>query len=305
MEFEQLKQFLKVAERGNFTRAAEDLSISQSALSRSIARLEDSIGQPVFERQTRRVVLTEVGQLLESRARQIISIVEDTRAEISDDGESGRIRVGAIPTIAPFFLPGLLKEFAELHPRATVVVQEDTTDNLIKRCTQGEIDLAIVALPIPARYLEIEELFSEELVLVLPPDHPLEKKSRIRFADIESLPFVLLDEAHCLSDNIVTFCRQRSVHPVSVERTSQLATVQELVSLDHGISMIPSMARNIDSSDRRVYRSLSGEKPMRKIALVWNPYRFQSRLFKQFCTQVYRFSNQFQKANKANGRRAK
>lgn len=282
MEIDQLRYFLQVAERGNFTRAAEDLAISQPALSRSIQKLEEELGQPVFERKTRSVSLTDAGTLLQARAQQVLSILDDTKAEITDDGQSGRVRVGAIPTIAPYFLPENLRRFSAAFPKATVIVQENTTDRLLKSCTQGEIDLAILALPVPAKYLEVEELFDEELLLVLPPDHPLADKPRIRLADVEPLPFVLLEEAHCLSDNIVSFCRQRSFQPVAVERTSQLTMVQELVSLSHGVSMIPAMARRLDQSDRRVYRSLSRPKPMRTIAVAWNPYRFQSRLLKAF-----------------------
>ena len=282
MEFDQLRYFLRVAEKGNFTRAAEELLISQPALSRSMQKLEQELGQPVFERKTRAVTLTDAGLLLQSRAQQILSIIEDTKAEISDDGESGTVRVGAIPTIAPFFLPDLLRQFSKEHPNASLIVQEETTDKLLKGCTQGEIDVAILALPVPSRHLEIQPLFDEELILVLPPEHPLVDRKRIQLRDIEGLPFVLLDEAHCLSDNIMTFCRQRSFHPVAVERTSQLAMVQELVSLAHGVSMVPEMARVLDESDRRVYRSLSGTRPTRKVAAVWNPYRFQSRLVQTF-----------------------
>jgi len=282
MELAQLRYFLKVAERGNMTRAAEDLAISQPALSRSIQKLEEELGQPVFERKTRSVALTEAGLLLQSRAEQVLTILEDAKAEIADDGESGRVRVGAIPTIAPYFLPRILQQFSEAYPNATIVVQENTTDALLKSCAQGEVDLAVLALPVPAKYLEIEVLFEEELLLVLPPHHPLVRKDKIRLSDVEPYPFVLLDEAHCLSDNIVSFCRQRSFHPVAVERTSQLAMVQELVSLSHGVSMIPAMARQVDQSDRRIYRSLAGRKPARKIGVAWNPYRFQSRLLKAF-----------------------
>lgn len=281
MEFDQLRYFLKVAERGNYTRAAEDLDISQSALSRSVQKIEDELGQPVFERKTRAVTLTETGVLFQSRAQQILNILEDTKAEITDDGQSGRIRVGAIPTIAPFYLPRILQDFSTAYPKATIIVQENTTDNLIKCCTQGEIDLAILALPIPAKYLKCEPLFEEELHLVLPPKHELTRHKEICLNDIEPYPFVLLDEAHCLSDNIVSFCRQRSFHPVGVERTSQLAMVQELVSLNHGISMVPHMARILDQSKRRVYRSLT-EQPTRTVGLIWNPYRFQSKLIKAF-----------------------
>ena len=278
MEISQLRQFLAVSDRENFTRAAEDVGLSQSALSRSIARLEAELGQPVFERKTRKLSLTSAGLLLQKRANQIIAIAENTKAEITDDGESGRIRLAAIPTIAPFYLPQLLKCFADEHPKATLTVQEDTTDNLIKRCTQGEVDLAIVALPISVKYLEVESLFDEELFVVLAPNHPLASKKKLRLSDIKPLPFVLLDEAHCLSDTIQTFCKQRSFDPVSVERTSQLATVQELVSLNHGVSMVPAMARELDDSDRRVYRSIATTKPTRSIAMVWNPYCFQSQL---------------------------
>lgn len=292
MELDQLRYFLRVAERGNFTRAAEDLGISQPALSRSIQKLEDELGQPVFERKTRSVALTDAGTLLQSRAQQVLSILEDTKAEITDDGECGRVRIGAIPTIAPYFLPEVLQQFSREFPRATLIVQENTTDNLLKSCTQGEIDLAILALPIPAKYLEFEELFEEELLLVLPPDHPLVEKPKIRLSDVESYPFVLLDEAHCLSDNIVTFCRQRSFQPVAVERTSQLAMVQELVSLSHGVSMIPVMARELDQSDRRVYRSFTGKKPTRKVAVAWNPYRFQSRLIQAFRDRLHQYASQ-------------
>ena len=132
----------------------------------------------------------------------------------------------------------------------------------------------------------MRKLFEEELQLVLPAHHPLADKPQVRMSDIQSLPFVLLGEAHCLTDNIVSFCRQKSFHPVSVERTSQLATVQELVALGHGISMVPEMARQLDHSKQRVYRSISGAKPTRKIAMVSNPYRYHTRLVQTFMEQV-------------------
>lgn len=286
MQLEQLRHFVKIAELRSFTRAAEATGLSQSALSRSIARLEADLGLPLFERQLRQVELTDSGHLLLQRAGLILSLVDDVRAEIHDDGVTGRIRVGAIPTIAPYLLPKLLQQFKPLAPDASVVIQEDTTDVLLKSLADGTLDLAILALPLSARHLEIEELFEEELLLVLPVGHPLAAKKQIRIADIDTLPFVLLGEAHCLTDNILTFCRRKSFQPVSVERTSQLATVQELVALDHGVSLIPAMAHALDTSQRRVYRSLSGPRPTRKIVMAMNPYRFQTQLCKSFQTCV-------------------
>ncbi len=179
-------------------------------------------------------------------------------------------------------LPTVLRAFADSNPKATVVVQEDTTDNLLKKLAEGSVDLAVLALPITAKYLEYEELFDEELLLVLCRDHPLCSKKQIRMSDIESLRLYCWVETHCLTDNIVTFCRQKSFHPMSVEMTSQLAMVQELVALNHGISLIPEMARALDASDRRVYRSIAGVAPTRKIVMFFNPYRFQSRLAEGF-----------------------
>lgn len=293
MELDQLRYFLRVAEEGNYTRAAEQLSISQSALSRSILRLEEEIGQPVFERRSRGLSLTEAGTLLRTKVSEAIDILDTIKSEITDDGQTGRIRVGAIPTVAPFFLPDLLRRFSIDFPDAKLVVQEDTTEALLKSCSQGEIDVAILALPLQTKYLEVQPLFDEELLLVLPVDHPLVDKTSLALSDIERLPFVLLGEAHCLSDNIVSFCRQQFFHPVSVERTSQISMVQELVSLSHGVSMIPKMAQRCDQSARRVYRSIGDPAPNRTIAQVWNPYRFQSKLVRKFRAATDEYSKAF------------
>jgi LysR family hydrogen peroxide-inducible transcriptional activator len=275
-----LEQFVVLARTGNFTRAAEELHLSQPALSRSIQKLEEQIGQPLFERKPREVVLTDLGELLLGRAKEILSLVESTFLEITDANRRGRVRLGAIPTVAPYFLPGVLSRFSGKYPDISISVTEDTTEVLLKRCSHGEIDLAIAALPIATKQLEVEPLFAEELLLMLPAGHPLATAKTVPIRAVDGFPFVMLNEAHCLSDNIATFCRQKSLQPVTVERTSQLTTVQELVALGHGVSIVPAMARRLDTSDRRVYRSFSGEKPRRTIALIWNAARYQSKAVK-------------------------
>lgn len=275
-----LEQFVVLARTRNFTRAADELHLSQPALSRAIQKLEEQLGQPLFERKPREVILTDLGELLLDRAREILKLVEDTFSELTEAGRRGRIRLGAIPTIAPYLLPGLLGSFAKNHPDISVIVQEDTTETLLKRCTHGEIDLAIIALPVIARHLEIEPLFDEELHLVLPVGHPLTAIKTVTIDALSGYPFVTLNEAHCLSENISAFCRRRSIQLITVERTSQLATVQELVALGHGISLVPDLARKIDQCDRRVYRSFSGERPRRTIAMIWNPDRKQGKAVK-------------------------
>jgi LysR family hydrogen peroxide-inducible transcriptional activator len=286
IELQQLEQFVVLARTKNFTRAAGELNLSQSALSRSIQRLEEQVGQPLFERKPREVVLTDLGELLLERGKEILQLVDDTFSLISDAGRRGRVRLGAIPTIAPYFLPGLLRSFAEGHPEVSVVVQEDTTEQLVRRVSHGEIDLAILALPLLAKHLQVEPLFEEELLLVASADHPLSGHVEVTAEEIEPYPFVLLNEAHCLSENVASYCRRQSVQPVMVERLSQIATVQELVALGHGISIVPEMARRLDRDPRRVYRSLAGERPTRTVAMLWNPYRYQSKWAKSLMAHL-------------------
>ena len=271
---------MAVARAKNFTRAAEELNLSQPALSRAIQKLEEQVSQPLFERKPREVVLTDLGELLLERAREILNLVDDTFSQLDEAVRHGRVRLGAIPTIAPYFLPELFNDFSRKHENVSVVVLEDTTENLIKRCSHGEIDLAILALPVIAKYLEVEPLFDEELLLVLPAGHELATRDEITASTVGEFPFVMLNEAHCLSENIESFCRQQSVQPLSVERISQLTTVQELVALGHGVSVVPQMARRLDDCERRVYRSFTGEKPTRTVCMMWNPYRFQNRWVK-------------------------
>lgn len=280
LDFHQLQAFLAVARAKNFTRAAERVNTSQSALSRAIQRLEEQLGQPLFERKPREVALTEFGAWFQERAQRILDQVEDTVSEVAEYNKKGRIRLGAIPTIAPYFLPGILRTFAEIQPNVSIVVHEDTTAQLLRRCSLGEIDLAILAQPIDAQYLQAETLFTEELWLVLPQSHPLVDSQSVHLSDLKAHPFVMLNEAHCLSENISSFCQRQSVQFLSIEKISQLATVQELVTLGHGVSMVPEMAARIDPSDQRVYRQLTGERPTRTIVMVWNPYRFVSQWVK-------------------------
>jgi LysR family hydrogen peroxide-inducible transcriptional activator len=280
MELDQLRYFLRVAETKSFTRAAELLIVSQPALSRSVQRLEEELGVPLFVRKSRVVELSEAGEKFKLRAEQILSLVDETKAQLTDDGRSGRVRIGAIPTVAPYFLPSFLKSFAKQFPEATTEVYEDTTKNLLSQIAQGEIDFGVLALPIDEKHIDVESLFEEELLIALPRHHELCDKAQIRLRDLEQIPFVMLDEPHCLSTTILSFCRNRSLQPVIVGRTNQLSMVQELVSLNHGISMVPRMAEQLDHAKTRVYRSLSGPPLKRTIGVAWDPYRFQSRLVK-------------------------
>ncbi len=282
MELSQLRSFLKIAEHGSFTRAARDCFLSQPALSQQIAKLEAELGCPLFERQGRTVTLTEAGEALLERARKILALVDDTAQQVRDDGATGRVVIGAIPTIAPYFLPGILKRFRKRYPRARLEVNEFVTDVLLKQCRHGQIDIGVLALPVSVPHLTVEPLFDERLWLVLPGDHKLAAAGSVRIDRVRDEPFVLLDEAHCLSAQIRGFCQAKRFQPVTTGKTSQLATVQEMVALGHGLSFVPEMARRLDGSKSRVYRRIAGDPPRRTIAACWNPYRYQSKLARAF-----------------------
>lgn len=278
----QLRYFAKVADLGNVTRAAEACHVSQPSLSQQIAKLERELGQPLFERLGRGVRLTEAGRMFKRYSDQILSLTEDARTRVSDEPDSGRITVAAIPTIAPYYLPGILTRFGKECPRARVEIVEETTGNILRLLAEGDVDLAILALPIQAEHVHTRTLFTEELLAVVPADHPLAKKPRVGLKDLVLEPFVVLNEAHCLTGATMSFCARHSASPLVTAKSHQLLTVLELVRLGQGVSLIPAMAVPKGRDDGREYRSLTGDKPTRTIALAWNRMRYQTQLFKRF-----------------------
>ena len=282
MEMHQLRYFAKVAELGNVTRAAAACFVSQPSLSQQLTKLERELGQPLFDRLGRGVRLTEAGRLFRRYCVQILSLAEDARTRVADDPDSGRVVLAAIPTVAPYYLPGVLTRFAKAAPRVRIEILEDTTANIVRQLAEGEVEMAIVALPVPAEHVHTQPLFTEELVAVLPAHHPLARKPQLVLKDLAAAPFVILNEAHCLTGNTMSFCARHAMAPLVTGRSHQLLTVLELVRLGHGVSLIPAMAVPKGADKGRVYRSLAGDRPTRTIAVAWNRMRYQTQLFKRF-----------------------
>ncbi len=278
MDLGQLKYFIKIVEHKSFTKAAQDCSVSQPALSQQIAKLEKELGQPLFERQGRTIQVTTAGNLLKNHAEKILHLVDDAKRQITDDGQTGRISLSAIPTIGPYLLPQLLSSISSEFGSANFMVGECVTSDLLKGCSSGQINVGILAMPAEAKYLSIEPLFREELLLAISREHPLCNQDVIHIDDLKEEPFIFLNEAHCLVENIESFCNQHHFQPVVTTRIHQLVTVQNLVSLGHGVSFVPQMACQETRNGNIVYRSLAGPKPHRLVALCSNPYRYQSQL---------------------------
>jgi LysR family hydrogen peroxide-inducible transcriptional activator len=295
MELHQLRYFKAVAELGSFTRAAEKCLVAQPSLSQQIIKLEKELGQPLFDRLGRKVQLTAAGRVLYDQAISVLTTVDDAKRRVAEAGGAGRgrIAVGVIPTVAPYLLPPLLKSFRATCPFAEVTVCENLTKHTVRGCLEGELDVALAALPINEELLEVEPLFQEELLLAMSQGHPLARRLRISMKDVSGQSFILLDEAHCLGEQVVSFCKQESCLPAMSCRSSQLLTVQELVRLGQGISLIPAMAAALDRDERTLYRSLSGKKPARTLAIMWQKHRYRSRVVEQFIEAAREYARSY------------
>src|SRR5262249_42512162 len=158
--------------------------------------------------------------------------VEDTERRLSDGGShAGRVTIGAIPTIAPYLLPPALEEFARRWPEVILAVQEDVTRNLLTSVVEGDLDLAIVALPVTDERLQSEPILTERLLVAMPAGHPLARRRKIQIRDLGEERFILLNEMHCLGEQALTLCRSHDCEPKIACRSAQIATVQALIAL--------------------------------------------------------------------------
>jgi LysR family transcriptional regulator, hydrogen peroxide-inducible genes activator len=285
MELHQIRYMIGVAEAGNFTRAAERYNIAQPSLSQQIINLEKELGHKLFHRLGRRAVLTEAGTAFLERARRILFEVDDATREIRDNPVLERkITVGAITTLAPYLMPPLLAVCRERLPNLQVNIREDFRHDLAHAVVEGELDLAIVSLPVKDHRLSIEPLFSDTLLLVLGKTHPLASKKSVTARDLAQETFVMLGTSSSLAEQIQRFCGDHDFEPNIGYRCVQIATVKALVALGVGVSILPQVT--IGAADRAslICRSLSGRTPTRDIGVIRHLQRYQSRGAEQFLT---------------------
>ena len=288
MEMHQLRYVVAVSRAGNFSRAAEQCHVSQPSLSQQILKLEEELGERLFDRMKRAAKLTPHGEAFLPRAVKILEEVDAARREALDAHSllRGRLIIGVLPTIAPYLLPAVLVSFAEKFPGVEIVAHEDTTAQLLKLAQAYEIDFALASRPIQDQRMEVKVLFTEELQLALPPGHPLTRKRTVRLADLENEPFIVMKEGHCLGDQVLSFCDRRDLKPTINFRSAQLETIQALVRSGVGISLVPAMAARGERKDLPEYRSLPAPKPERKIVAVWPKQRPLGRAANEFLKQI-------------------
>jgi LysR family hydrogen peroxide-inducible transcriptional activator len=282
MQIHQLRYFCAVARMNSFTRAAQQEHIAQPSLSQQVRKLEDELGGRLFDRLGRMVRLTQLGEAFLPRAEHILRQVTDATVEIQEmaGAERGKLVIGSIPTIAPYFLPPYLASFTRKFPNIQVNVVEEITHELLDRLHKGTIDLALLALPVPASHCLSQELFREPLYLVVPQTHRLAAQRVAYLKQVENDPFLLLKEGHCFRDNTLSACGRARLRPNVIFESGQFTTILAMVAAGTGVSVVPHMAVEPRKGCRFI--ALADEGAYRRIGTVQLKQHFRSRLHSAF-----------------------
>jgi LysR family hydrogen peroxide-inducible transcriptional activator len=268
----QLRYLVALSERLNFRQAAEDCFVTQSTLSAGIKELESLLDVELVERDTRRVRLTEVGAEVVARARGLLAQAQDL-VEIAKGAAaplSGLLRLGVIPTIAPFLLPAVLPPLRARYPKLKLYLREDLTERLLERVRSAELDLALIALPYETGELAVRKLFKDEFWFVSREDDPLAAAKQVGVRDLRTEQIVLLEEGHCLRDHAIAACGARAANPQALVEATSLHTLLQMVEGGLGVTLLPEMTlkAGILKGTELVARPFSTQAPARTIALA-------------------------------------
>jgi LysR family hydrogen peroxide-inducible transcriptional activator len=270
MNLRDLEYLVAIADLRSFGAAAKRCFVSQPTLSGQIKKLEASLGARLFERTNKQVMPTEIGQAVVEAARRVLAETEAIReiAESSRDPFSGRFRLGAFPTLSTYLFPELVSKIARAMPKLRLILVEEKTAVLLARLQSGELDAALVALPIPDGRLSSRELFNDPFLLAVSPAHPLAKNKRVHPDELSRFRLMLLDEGHCLRDQALELCRLEGITEEPDFRATSLETLRQMVKAGTGITLMPAIAAR-DREPGIRYIPFAAPAPSRRIGLVW------------------------------------
>lgn len=246
MNLKDLKYVVSVAESHHFGKAAERCFVSQPTLSGQIKKLEEELGVSLFERTSRSVEVTPVGEMILKHARQIldqVNVIEQV-AQTFEDPLAGPLRIGAIPTLSPYLMPSILMPLKNKHPQMNLVLSEELTNTLTKRLKNHEIDAALIATEVDEQEFGVMPLFKEPFWLAYPSDHSIALKTEIDRADLDGADLLLLAEGHCLAKQALDVCHQnrKDQGDMADLRASSLETLLQMVSAGFGSTLVPALA---------------------------------------------------------------
>lgn len=282
MNLRDLEYFVAVAELKHFGRAAEKVFVSQPTLSMQLKKLEDYLGLSLFERTNKQVELTQAGKVLYPQAKAIVLSAKDfcELAKLYCDPFKNTLRLGVIPTIAPYLLPKILPRWHKAFPKLQVEVSELKTDEIIHALNEHTLDLGLLALPVAAPHLQSLTLFDEPFLLALSEQYPHQVKS---IKNLKEQHLLLLEEGHCLRHQALQFCNKQGVTSPSDVRATSLETLRALVAHGMGYTLMPKMAA-VPTKGLK-YQALK-PAPMRSIGLLFRATAPQISLFQKLAQKL-------------------
>jgi len=267
----QLRYLTALARHRHFGRAAEECAVTQPALSMQVRELEREIGAPLVERRPGDIVLTETGADVARRAEHILAASHDLVDFARHRGVlTGNLRLGVIPTLAPYVLPQVLPRLQAAYPQLRLDVRETRTKTLLNELAAGDLEVAMLALPADGADLETLSLFDDPFLLALPAADPRPAHRRVAVDDVDQRRLLLLEEGHCLRDQALSFCGALGGEVAARLGASSLATVMQLVANGYGVTLLPEVAAGVELRDSRVKLLRFVEpQPGRTIGLAW------------------------------------
>ena len=267
----QFEYFLALHEKLNFREAAEACFVTQPALSAQLQQLERRLGVQLFERDTRHVRATEAGDALVGRARDVLARVDAMMESAQAQSEPlvGELRLGVIPTVAPYLMPRVYAGLRERHPKLKLYLREGQTADLVARLEDGELDVLLLALEAKLGGAETEPIFSDPFLVAMSSDHRLAERDALCFDDLKGESILLLEEGHCLRDQALPACERAGTWEVDAYRASSLGTLVQMVAGGLGVTLIPEVAVPIESRVAGLAIRALDEGPGRTIGLAW------------------------------------
>ena len=291
-----LETLVAVADHGNFRRAATSLGISQPALSAQVQGAEALLGVQVFERDRRSVLVTPAGEDIIGRAREALTAIDSVgdAARRRSAPLVGPLRLGVIPTIAPYWLPALMPPVRAKFPKLELILREDQTHRLLAQLGAGQLDAALLAIPIAGDYTTIE-IARESFVLASPKSSPLAKKKRITDRDLDNETVLLLEDGHCLRDQALAVCdRGGAVESMEVRATS-LPTLVQMVAGGLGVTLLPEAAAAalVQSRGPIELSEFAAPQPGRTLGIAWRTSSARLREFRLLADVMRQASDAF------------
>ncbi len=282
MNLRDLNYIVAVAKHRSFVQASEKCFVSQPTLSTQIKKVEKFLGIQIFERNNKKVLLTEVGEDIVAIAQQILEGVVQMKEIAANAQEpfAGNLRIGAFPSLASYLFPGLVLAIKSELPKIKLILIEEKTNILIGQLECGEIDAAVLSLPVKEDFLVSQSLFEDPFELAVAQDHPLSVRATISPLELHNQQLLLLDEGHCMRDQALQFCQWTGAHEQLGVRAASLETLRQMVIASTGVTLMPKIAIRPGEIGIK-YIAFDKSGPKRTIGLVWRKSSVRKKLMKR------------------------